>query len=299
MFQRLVRSRDGVFTVAEAREAGHGADAIRRRVRAREWTRVGHRVLQLATHARTPRSRVFAAVLSLGDGAVLVGTTAAWWRTLHDVPPAVLDVAVPRGARPAPRRGVRLHHRDIAREDRVVVDGVAVTTGAPTVLDAAVDLGLVAGARLVDRALQRDAVSVAALRCAQASRSGRPGTELARRLVRLADGGARSEAERLAHRRLGAAGFQGWRADVEVVLPGWGRAVLDVAFAARRVALEIDGWAFHRDQRTFVRDAARQNALTAAGWTVLRTTWFELVSEPEKLVEVLRVVLDRRSVSGE
>lgn len=297
-FRALVRAQDGVFSVAQARAAGYSGDAVRRRLRSREWERLGRGVLRVATHPQTPRSRVFAAMLSLGDGAVLVGPSAAWWRKLWDVAPALVDVAVNHDARPAPRRGVRLHRRDIPEADQVVVDGVRVTDRATTVLDAAADLGLLDGARLVDRALQRGATTLAALREAQARRSGRPGTELVRTLLVLAAGGARSEAERIAHRCLRAGGITGWVADVEVVLPGYGRAVLDVVFADARLVIEIDGWAFHRDQHAFVRDEARQNALTVAGWTVLRTNWFELTRDPAAFLAAVRAVLGRRSRSG-
>jgi very-short-patch-repair endonuclease len=46
------------------------------------------------------------------------------------------------------------------------------------------------------------------------------------------------------------------------------------------VLVEIDGWAYHRDLRAFVRDTARQNALVLAGWVVIRTTWYELTEDP-------------------
>ena len=45
----------------------------------------------------------------------------------------------------------------------------------------------------------------------------------------------------------------------------------DLAFVAERVALEYDGRVAHGDAR-FAQDRARQNALVAAGWTVLRFT---------------------------
>ena len=41
--------------------------------------------------------------------------------------------------------------------------------------------------------------------------------------------------------------------------------------------------------------AARQNALTAAGWTVIRTNWHELTKNPEVFVAALRRVLAARS----
>lgn len=67
------------------------------------------------------------------------------------------------------------------------------------------------------------------------------------------------------------AGLTGWAANH----PSCGY-VIDFAFLDRMVAVEIDGFAFHRDAQTFQRDRARRNALIAAGWTVLNYTWGDL-----------------------
>lgn len=48
---------------------------------------------------------------------------------------------------------------------------------------------------------------------------------------------------------------------------------LDIAIVARRLAVEVDGWAWHgRHKGDFVRDRERQNLLTLHGWRVLRFT---------------------------
>jgi hypothetical protein len=65
------------------------------------------------------------------------------------------------------------------------------------------------------------------------------------------------------------AGLTGWRANVVLEEVG----VLDFAFVAQRVAIEIDGRAWHVDRDRFQHDRTRQNRLVAASWTVLRFTW--------------------------
>ena len=164
-----------------------------------------------------------------------------------------------------------------------MVDGIAVTKKPATVLAAVAALGLLLGARLMDQALQTG-VSLAALREVHLRSAGRHGAVLASRLLTLAGGGARSEAERTALTLLRGAGILGWRANHEVWLPGYGQAFLDLAFIEHRVLVEIDGWAYHRDLRAFVRDTRRQNALVLDGWTVIRTNWFELQEHPEAFV---------------
>jgi very-short-patch-repair endonuclease len=182
----------------------------------------------------------------------------------------------------------------VAPADRTSLNGLRVTTRAVTVLDAAVALGLEDGSRLVDRALLRSRVDLAALRAAHERRPGRHGAVRAQRLLALADGGARSEAERRTHRLLRGAGITGWGANAEIVLPGFGPVLGDLVFAAEKVVVEIDGWAYHRDLRAFLRDGPRQSALAAAGWVVLRTHWYELHEDPDAFLGALRRTLAAR-----
>ncbi len=70
-------------------------------------------------------------------------------------------------------------------------------------------------------------------------------------------------------------------------------AVLDLAFPDRRLAIEIDGWAWHHNPERFQEDPRRQNALVAAGWTVLRFTWADLVERPEHVLATVVRILGR------
>ncbi|HEY6423682.1 MAG TPA: DUF559 domain-containing protein [Pseudonocardiaceae bacterium] len=102
--------------------------------------------------------------------------------------------------------------------------------------------------------------------------------------------GACSQAERVLHRLLRGARIDGWEANHLLVLAGieyW----VDGAFVARRLAVEVDGWAWHSDVDRFAQDRRRQNALVIAGWTVLRFTWHDLVSRPQTVVAQIRAAL--------
>jgi very-short-patch-repair endonuclease len=286
----LIRTQDGLLAVSQAKEAGFTRAQIAARVKKGEWLRDQRGVLRAADHPATPRSRVRAAMLSYGPDATLVGRSAAFWWRLTDVAPAEVEIAVDHARQPRPRTGVRHVRRAVPPQDRVVVDGVAVTKKPATVLAAVASLGLDLGARLMDRALQAG-VSLEAMREVHRRTVGRYGAVVALQLLLLAGGGARSEAERTAHRRLRAAGIGGWTANHEVVLRGYGLAVLDIAFADRKVLVEIDGWAFHRDLRAFLRDAGRQNALMLDGWVVIRTNWFELRDTPDLFVRTVTEAL--------
>ncbi len=88
------------------------------------------------------------------------------------------------------------------------------------------------------------------------------------------------------HRLLRQAGLTGWRPHVRSC--GY---EIDVAFVSERVAIEVDGWAWHRDVDRFNRDAQRQNALMNAGWHVLRFTWHHLRNDPEGVIAQVRQAL--------
>ncbi|WP_433799541.1 DUF559 domain-containing protein [Actinomycetospora sp. CA-084318] len=292
-----MRAQDGVATVQEAKDAGYSKVAIAGKIRRGEWERPAHNVLRATDQPVTARSRIRVAMLSLGADATLVGRSAAFWWQMTDTAPASVEIAVPQRNQPRPRDGVTVVRRAVPARDRVAVDGLLVTKKAATVLAAVAALGLIAGAKLMDRVLQKGVVALDALTETHQRSRGRYGAVLAATLLALAAGGARSEAERIAHRVLREADIVGWEADVRVILPRHGPAVLDLAFLDRRVLVEIDGWAYHRDLRAFLHDAARQNALVLAGWVVIRTNWHELKDRPHDFVRTVQDALAERSRS--
>jgi very-short-patch-repair endonuclease len=265
--------------------------AIGRRVSSGEWLEVHPRVYLAATHDLTPRTALRAGALWAGDGATLVGHAAAAWWGLTDRRPDTITVAVGPDGGHTPPPGIRAVRRSVDWSDREKVDGVWVVRRSFAALEAAASLGLVEGARLLDRALQRRHLGVAPLREALRDMGQRHGVRLARRLVELAEGGARSEAERDAVRLLRRARITGWTPNLVVDLPGFGRVELDLAFPEHRVAVEIDGWAFHRDVDRFRRDGVRQNEVVIGGWRVIRVTWYELQENPHYFPDVVRRAL--------
>ncbi|HEU5485061.1 MAG TPA: DUF559 domain-containing protein, partial [Microlunatus sp.] len=103
-----------------------------------------------------------------------------------------------------------------------------------------------------------------------------------------------SRAERLVHRLYRQDGITGWRANQKLVLPGVGTYYLDIAFDAARVAVEVDGWAYHSKPAVFETDRHRQNALVLDGWLVLRFTWTMLTADPDYVLRVTREALTSR-----
>ena len=90
-------------------------------------------------------------------------------------------------------------------------------------------------------------------------------------------------------RLLRAAKITGWKANYPV--SGY---VVDIAFPAEKIAIEVDGWAFHVDRATFQRDRERQNHISLNGWQVLRFTWLDLTEHPQRVIAEIGAVLRRR-----
>ena len=108
----------------------------------------------------------------------------------------------------------------------------------------------------------------------------------ARRLLQAADDGAQSEAERILLRLLRTGGLTGWKANFPV--NGYR---IDVAFLVEKVAIEVDGFAFHSDPDAFHNDRVRQNSIALQGWQVLRFTWLDLTEYPERVLATIRSAL--------
>lgn len=85
----FIRTQDGLLSTAQATEAGFTRAQIAARVRKGEWLKDLHGVLRAADHAVTPRSRVRAVALSVGEVGTVVGCAAAFWWRLTDICPAV------------------------------------------------------------------------------------------------------------------------------------------------------------------------------------------------------------------
>jgi very-short-patch-repair endonuclease len=136
--------------------------------------------------------------------------------------------------------------------------------------------------------LQRH-VELRTLWTAHLRNKGRHGSPAARRLLLAADGGAKSEAERIFKGLLTDAGIGGWLANRRVA--GY---EVDFVFRDAMLAIEIDGFAFHSDANDFQHDRVKQNAIALAGWQVLRFTWLDLTRYPERvLAEVRRAIRAR------
>ncbi|HET7530705.1 MAG TPA: hypothetical protein VFJ98_07070 [Mycobacteriales bacterium] len=75
---------------------------------------------------------------------------------------------------------------------------------------------------------------------------------------------------------------------------GW-TGQLDFAWPSLRAALECDGYVWHADRGPFQGDRRRWSALNRAGWHSGVVTWFDVMHDPDYVVDLVRDLLLRAS----
>lgn len=87
-----------------------------------------------------------------------------------------------------------------------------------------------------------------------------------------------------------ACSLTGWHSNWPVVIAGL-LYYIDIAFPAQKLAIEIDERLHETKEDLFQSDRWRQNALTLAGWRVIRFTWEMVRDHPEMMIAIIRQLL--------
>lgn len=226
-------------------------------------------------------ARVEMARLWVPDG-VIVGDAALRMTLLPDLEVTEILIAGPRRR---PRPGFRVTRRMVPRDQIHWIGGVACLSPQLAALDrASTDRGEAVDAYLRERRGR----GLPALQDALRAQRYRRGTAARRRILHESRAEPWSQAERIAHQLLWGAKIRGWLGNAPV--HGF---FIDIAFGREKVAIEIDGQAFHSSPEHRANDARKSNALAARGWIVLRFTWRMLVDDPEEVLRTIRRALQR------
>lgn len=73
-----------------------------------------------------------------------------------------------------------------------------------------------------------------------------------------------------------------------------GHRRVDFAYPESRVAIELDGVAFHGSPSAIASDRRRQNQLVLAGWTVLRFGWEDVTRDEVAVRSIVSAAVDDR-----
>lgn len=253
---------------------------------------VEHGVFLHGSADPTWHQRVVAGVARGGDRAKATAQTALVFHGVIESTDVVAFV-VPFENRLALRGADVIRTRRELTRCRVL-DDVPVVSVERALLDAASLVDRVALELLVETALLKNKTTEVRLWTALVEQGGRgvPGSANFRHVLEHRPNGrpARSILEVLAGHALVRHGVTGFVRNHAVVL-GDGNYELDFAFVAQRVVLEVDGKAFHSTASQVGRDRVRQRALEEAGWRFLRVSWFDVVLQPDWVIDQLRALL--------
>ena len=292
----LARRQLGLVTRVQAVKV-LTADQIRHRLRVGRLEPVRPGIYRVGGAPESWEQAVLGACLAVPGSEASFRSAAALWN-LEGFPPEGIEITVPARRR---RRldGVIVHDTAVTGPmHSAAISNVPVTSAARTLCD----LSAVAPAwiveRAVDEALRRKLVTLRTLQLVAADLEGRGRLRctVTCDILEHRSGGdelSESAAESRIARLLVRAGLPRPVHQHRVRISG--RTVrIDLAYPDAMVAIEYDGWDFHRTRGAFDRDRARANELELLGWIVLR---FTARSGEQLIVDTVRAALDRACVS--
>lgn len=277
----------GIVTRRQLRAAGFSHDVIDHRIRTHRLARI-HRGVYLVGVVAPPFAHEMAACLACGPRAVLSHRSAAvlWQIVKGRTRPARLEVTTPEGYRRRP--GLRVYRISTLRPDEVTrLREIPITTAARTLYDLAGRLRRRPLERAVAEAVALRLTTTAEVRAMALRQAGRRGAGRLRAVLDLDDPRrTRSEAE---ERLLGLVHRAG--IDLPMVNARVAGYEVDFYWPAERLAVEVDGFAFHTSHRAFERDRRRDAELATLGVRVVRVTWRQITEEPEAVARRLKRAL--------
>jgi len=290
--EQRARSRHGVLTHAEATRAGVGEKLRSRTIASGRWRRLFPRVYAISGAYDGWKQQLAAAVLWGGARAAASHRTAARLHGLEGLPRTAwpFDVMLPRASHPRAQYQLALHSsRDLRSDDVTTVEGIPCTGMVRTLVDLAACFGELELAMAVESAWRKDPLLLDRLseRLDGIDERGRSGIRALRGI--LADCSAR------AHKPMDSPlEVRLWRWVLTKDLPppipqypyeGHGPYVrfIDFAYPEQKLAIETDGFDFHRDRESFERDAAKLSFLASRGWRVIHATSRQLDSDARTL----------------
>jgi very-short-patch-repair endonuclease len=290
--RELVARQHGVIARRQLLAIGLSAGGIDHWVRNERLVVVRRGVYALGHAELRRQGHVLAAVLAVGDDAVLSHRSAARQWGLRPWSGTFVEISVPSRRGIKVKRDLRVHNAtDLHPWEITEDDGIPLTTPARTLLDLAAVVPPHQLRRAVERAEQLEIYDHVAVLRVLAAHPRRPGSPALKAL--LADLQAhgttsmtRSDLEAL---------FLQLCLDHDLPRPQVNRydngRELDFRWPERRVAVETNGFWVHRTRDAFERDHVRRLELEAAGWRVISLTWRQVTRRPHAIAEHVRSTL--------
>jgi very-short-patch-repair endonuclease len=265
---RIAARQHGVVGVAQLRRARLDKHATSRRVGSGRLHPV-HRGVYAVGHTRlTFEGRCMAAVLALGEGAVVSHLSAAALWGLVKPATGAIHVSLPHNSGRERRKGIAIHQsRTLSAVHVTRRNGIPLTNPRRTLRDLYSVSPQPVFRAAVRRALDRRLISSADL----TSEADLTRSELERMMLRLCRRHRLPRPELYA--RIGA-------------------HEVDFLWRDRGLIVETDGFRHHGDRISFESDRARDATLQSTGFRVLRFTYRQLTETPGEAVATLRALLE-------
>ncbi|HKY13547.1 MAG TPA: type IV toxin-antitoxin system AbiEi family antitoxin domain-containing protein [Microthrixaceae bacterium] len=287
----------GVFSLAQAENAGVSRPRVRRAAQRGVLVQVGGRVYRVAGSPASHRAALWTAHLQLGEDSLLSHESALDLNGVDRVPAGIALTIGPSGRREHP--GTRVHRLgDLLPEHRLLVEGLPTTTLARAVVDVTSIYSLGRLAYVLDQITvveRRVTLGEIARTLRQVNRRGRQHiARLGMLLDERSPGEAtpRSRLERRCDDLLATGPLP--RPEREHPLPSSRGmpGLVDRCWPTAKLLLEIDGRRWHARERDMARDRARDREAARLGWLTVRVLDEEVGDCPgsvmEDLVEIYR-----------
>jgi hypothetical protein len=282
----------GVAARAELQALDLGVKAIEHRLDVGRLQRLYRGVYAVGHRAQTREGRWRAAVLACGKRAVLSHRDAAAHWGLIPPQGRRIHVTTPSrsGRDPDPRR-IRLHRVGTLRAwERTMSDNIAITTVARTLLDLSPMLRRRAMEDVIAQSVRLDLFDLVAVGRCLAAHPRQHGAPALRRLLDDLAGADVADLRSVLEVR-----FLQLCDDHDLPVPLANTTIagfmVDFHWPGTRLVVETDGFTYHSTPTTFEADRARDQALTLAGYTVVRFTYRQLTDEPERCAHRVRRLL--------
>jgi len=250
----------------------------------------GGHVYAVAKNPLSTRGKYLAAVMGCGAGAKLSHRAAAdlWGIRPASCPSEVTVTAVSRAI-----SGIRIHRtRILDPQDFTVLDGIPVTSVARTLLDLAAILRPPDLEIVIDRAERADLFDLNAVVDVLQRANGKKGTRTLTRVIAAYEHSTqKSELERAFTHLLKPATDIPSPAFNALTEGETGTHEVDALWESRKLAVQLNGFAFHRTRRDREQDANGDADLELAGYRVMRLTWDDATVNGERTLRRLRMAL--------
>jgi len=270
---RVAARQHGVVSAAQLAEAGIPDYTVSRRVRAGCLHRL-HRGVYAVGHTKLSfEGRCMAAVLALGDQAVVSHqSAAALWGMLKPTDGAI-HVTLPGDGGRRRRRGIWIHRsHSLIAGVTTRRRAIALTKPPRTLRDLHRSVPDETYRSAVRRALDLRLISSAQLR----SEDELTRSELERLMLRLCRRHRLPQPEVNAH---------------------VGRYEVDFLWSQQRLIVEVDGFRHHGNRSAFEHDRARDAHLQSLGFRVLRFTQRQLTDEHSAVVAAMHALLGQSALA--